>query len=64
MTTIQSVSHTFTGTEKTISFETGRLAGQAGGAVLARLGDTTVLVTATGAKSARPEQTSFHSPLT
>ena len=52
MTTIQSVSHTFTGTEKTISFETGRLAGQAGGAVLARLGDTTVLVTATGAKSA------------
>ena len=62
MTTIQSVSHTFTGTEKTISFETGRLAGQAGGAVLARLGDTTVLVTATGAKSARPGADFF--PLT
>ncbi len=27
-----SVSHTFSGTEKTISFETGRLAGLAGGA--------------------------------
>ena len=62
MTTIQSVSHTFSGTEKTISFETGRLAGLAGGAVLARLGDTTVLVTATGAKSARPGADFF--PLT
>jgi len=62
MTTIQSVSHTFTETEKTISFETGRLAGLAGGAVLARLGDTTVLVTATGAKSARPGADFF--PLT
>ena len=62
MTTIQSVSHTFSGTEKTISFETGRLAGLAGGAVLARLGNTTVLVTATGAKSARPGADFF--PLT
>ena len=50
----QSVSHTFSGTDKTVSFETGRLAGLAGGAVLAQLGDTTVLVTATGAKSPRP----------
>ncbi len=39
------------GTE--ISFETGRLAKQAGGAVLTRMGDTVVLVTATAAKSAR-----------
>ena len=49
-----SVSHTFSGTEKTISFETGRLAGLAGGAVLSQLGKSTVLMTATGAKSARP----------
>ena len=48
-----SVSHTFSGTEKTISFETGRLAGLAGGAVLSQLGKSTVLMTATGAKSAR-----------
>ena len=48
-----SVSHTFSGTEKTISFETGRLAGLAGGAVLSQLGQSTVLMTATGSKSAR-----------
>jgi len=48
-----SVSHTFSGTEKTITFGTGRLAGLAGGAVLSQLGNSTVLVTATGAKSAR-----------
>ena len=48
-----SVSHTFSGTEKTISFETGRLAGLAGGAVLSQLGQSIVLMTATGAKSAR-----------
>ncbi len=35
--------------ERTISFETGALARQAGGAVVARAGDTMVLVTATGA---------------
>ncbi|MDP7125374.1 MAG: polyribonucleotide nucleotidyltransferase [Acidimicrobiales bacterium] len=58
----QSVSHTFSGTDKTVSFETGRLAGLAGGAVLAQLGDTTVLVTATGAKSPRPGADFF--PLT
>ena len=58
----QSVSHTFSGTDKAVSFETGRLAGLAGGAVLAQLGDTTVLVTATGAKSPRPGADFF--PLT
>lgn len=33
--------------EKTISFETGQLAGQAGGAITARMGDTMVFATAT-----------------
>ncbi len=49
------VSRTFTGCEdnKKVSFETGKLAGLAGGAVLASQGDTRVLVTATGATSAR-----------
>ena len=40
-------------TDKTLSFETGRLAGQADGAVVGRLGDTLVLVTATAAKTVR-----------
>jgi polyribonucleotide nucleotidyltransferase len=62
MSNPQTVSHTFSGTEKTVSFETGRLAGLAGGSVLAQLGDTTVLVTATGAKSPRPGADFF--PLT
>ena len=38
---------------KTMSFETGKLAGLADGAVLAQLGETTVLVTATAAKKMR-----------
>ena len=38
---------------KTLSFETGRLAGQADGAVVARMGDTTILVTATAARRVR-----------
>ena len=62
MTSAQTFSHTFSGTDKTMSFETGRLAGLAGGAVLARIGDSTVLVTATGAKSPRPGADFF--PLT
>jgi polyribonucleotide nucleotidyltransferase len=49
-------------TDKTLSFETGKLAGQADGAVLARLGDTIVLVTATAARKVR-EGTDFF-PLT
>ena len=36
-----------------ISFETGKLAKQAGGAVMCRMGETEVLVTATAAKEAR-----------
>ena len=39
--------------EKTLTFSTGKLAGQADGAVTVRIGDTVILVTATAAKSAR-----------
>ncbi len=39
---------------KTITIETGRIAKQAGGSVLISMGDSVVLVAATGAKSARP----------
>jgi len=42
----QEVSLTLAG-GKTLSFETGRLAKQAHGSVLARLGDSVVLATAT-----------------
>ena len=62
MTEATTVSCTFSGTEKTMSFETGRMAGLAGGAVLAQIGRSTVLVTATGAKSPRPGADFF--PLT
>ncbi|MDG2428696.1 MAG: polyribonucleotide nucleotidyltransferase [Acidimicrobiales bacterium] len=62
MTEETTVSRTFAGTDKTMSFETGRLAGLAGGAVLAQIGRSTVLVTATGAKSPRPGADFF--PLT
>ncbi|MHB8294582.1 MAG: polyribonucleotide nucleotidyltransferase [Acidimicrobiales bacterium] len=48
-----SVSGPISGTAKTLSFETGKLAGQADGAVVARVGDTVVLVTATASKSVR-----------
>jgi polyribonucleotide nucleotidyltransferase len=48
-----SVSGPVTGTDKTLSFETGKLAAQAGGAVVTRIGDTVVLVAATAAKSVR-----------
>src|SRR5579875_1255667 len=49
-----SVSAPVSGTTgKTLSFETGKLAGQADGAVLGRLGDTVVLVAATAAKTVR-----------
>ncbi|MGA7173982.1 MAG: polyribonucleotide nucleotidyltransferase [Candidatus Dormiibacterota bacterium] len=46
------VSRTFDGSELTL--ETGRLAGQANGAVLVRHGDTVVLITATASKAPRP----------
>jgi len=47
---------------RSLSFETGRLAGQANGAVLARYGDTVVLATAVASKAPR-EGTDFF-PLT
>jgi len=47
---------------QTISFETGRVAKQAGGAVVVRNGDTMVLVTATGRAETRESQDFF--PLT
>ena len=54
MAEVHSVSRAVTGApDKTLTFETGKLAGQADGAVTVRLGDTVVLVTATAAKSAR-----------
>ncbi len=48
-----SVSGPIDGTDRSISFEAGKLASQADGAVVGRLGDTVVLVTATAAKSVR-----------
>ena len=39
---------------KQLILETGKIASQADGAVLASLGETTVLCTAVGAKSDRP----------
>jgi polyribonucleotide nucleotidyltransferase len=54
MTTTHTASGGFTGApDKIMSFESGKLAGLADGAVVARLGETMVLVTATAAKSVR-----------
>ena len=47
------VSDAFSGTDKTLSFETGKLAQQSQGAVVASLGRTTVLSTANAAKGVR-----------
>src|SRR5580700_5930370 len=57
-----TVSGPISGTERTLSFETGKLAAQADGAVLGRIGDTMILVTATASKGVR-EGTDFF-PLT
>jgi polyribonucleotide nucleotidyltransferase len=57
-----TVSAPISGTDRNLSFSTGKLAGQADGAVLARIGDTIVLVTATAARKVR-EGTDFF-PLT
>ncbi len=56
------VSGPISGTDKTISFETGKLAGLANGAVTARIGDTQILVTATASK--RPRDGADFFPLT
>jgi polyribonucleotide nucleotidyltransferase len=57
-----SVSGPISGTDKVISFETGKLAGLANGAVTARIGDTQILVTATA--SAKPRDGADFFPLT
>ncbi|MEM9712157.1 MAG: polyribonucleotide nucleotidyltransferase [Actinomycetota bacterium] len=46
-----NVSAPVAGTDKTISMEAGKLAGQADGAVVVRMGDTQVLVTATSGRA-------------
>jgi polyribonucleotide nucleotidyltransferase len=48
-----SVSGPISGTEKSLSFETGRLAQQSQGAVVGRIGNTVVLVTANASKGVR-----------
>ena len=48
-----SVSGVVQGTDKNLSFETGKLAPQSQGAVVAKLGDTMVLATANAAKGVR-----------
>lgn len=63
MTETTSVTGAFTrGEGKDATFEVGKFAPLAGGSITARMGDTVVLVTATGAKSARPGADFF--PLT
>ena len=57
-----SVSGPISGTDKTISFETGKLAGLSNGAVTARIGSTQVLVTATA--SSKPRDGADFFPLT
>jgi polyribonucleotide nucleotidyltransferase len=57
-----TVSAPISGTDRTMSFEAGKLAQLADGAVLGRLGDTIVLATAVAARSVR-EGTDFF-PLT
>src|SRR5580700_5040056 len=57
-----SVSAPISGTDRTMTFETGKLANLADGAVLARIGDTVLLATATAARHVR-EGTDFF-PLT
>ena len=48
------VSGPVSGTDKTLSFETGKLAPQSQGAVVASIGSTTVLTTANAARDVRP----------
>ncbi|MEC8922531.1 MAG: polyribonucleotide nucleotidyltransferase [Actinomycetota bacterium] len=57
-----SVSGPISGTDKTISFETGKLAGLSNGAVIAKIGSTQVLVTATA--SSKPRDGADFFPLT
>jgi polyribonucleotide nucleotidyltransferase len=56
------VSGPVSGTDKTLTFETGKLAPQSQGAVVASIGGTTVLTTANAARTVRPGMEFF--PLT
>jgi hypothetical protein len=56
------VSGPVSGTDKTLTFETGKFAPQSQGAVVASIGGTTVLTTANAAKDVRPGMDFF--PLT
>ena len=56
------VSGAVSGTDKTLTFETGKLAQQSQGAVVASIGGTTVLTTANAARDVRPGTDFF--PLT
>ncbi|MCL5048751.1 MAG: polyribonucleotide nucleotidyltransferase [Firmicutes bacterium] len=56
------VSDPISETEKTLTFQTGKLARQADGSVLVQVGETVVLVTATASRSVRDGQDFF--PLT
>ena len=56
------VTKTFQFGDQTVSIETGKVAKQATGSVVVTMGDTVVLTTVVGAKSARPGQNFF--PLT
>ncbi len=56
------ITKTFQFGDQTVSIETGKVARQATGAVTVTIGDTVVLTTVVGAKSARPGQDFF--PLT
>ncbi|MEO7441984.1 MAG: polyribonucleotide nucleotidyltransferase, partial [Acidimicrobiales bacterium] len=47
------VSGPITGTDKNLSFETGKLAPQSQGSIVARIGDTVVLVTANAERKVR-----------
>ncbi|MFT5530212.1 MAG: polyribonucleotide nucleotidyltransferase [Candidatus Poriferisodalaceae bacterium] len=57
-----SITGPIAGTDKTMSFETGKLAGLANGAVTSRIGNTQVLVTATA--SSKPRDGADFFPLT
>ena len=48
------VSGPITGTDRTLSFETGKFAPQSQGAVVATIGETRVLTTANAARDVRP----------
>ena len=56
---VTPVTRTFTFGDQAITLETGRVARQASGAVLATMGDMAVLATVVGAKEAKPGQDFF-----